>query len=65
MAKKLKFGIYSVEATLMYTDDVDLDDHFTRAEWDAMSATKQVNWIQAHIEEQALSDLSINYKLTT
>jgi hypothetical protein len=65
MAKKLKFGIYSVEASVIHTDDVDLDEHFTRAEWDAMSATEQVNWIQAHIEEQALSDLSINYKLTT
>ena len=65
MTKKLKFGIYSVEASVTHTDDVDLDDHFTRAEWDAMSATEQVNWIQAYIEEQALSDLFINYKLTT
>ncbi len=38
---KLKFGTYSVEASVQVEDSLDLEDHFTKKEWDKMKPREQ------------------------
>ena len=61
MAKKLKFGAYAIEASVQISDEIDLDEHFTKAEWDGMSVTEQGNWIRSYIQDMAIADLFIDY----
>ena len=61
--KKLKFGVYSIEASVQISDELDLDEYFTKAEWDGMSTADQENWIRSYIQDAAISDLFIDYNL--
>jgi acyl-CoA-binding protein len=60
---KLKFGTYSVEASVQIEDNLDLEDHFTREEWDKMKPREQEEWMMEYIESLAISDLETKWKL--
>ena len=64
MTKKLKFGTYSIEASVQLSDELDLDEYFTKAEWDGMSTADQENWIRSYIQDTATADLFIDYDFT-
>lgn len=64
VSKKVKFGTFQIVASLKFSENLNLDHYFDRPQWDAMSVHDQHNWIQAHIESEALTHLSINYKFT-
>ena len=60
---KLKFGTYSVEASVQVEDNLELEDHFTREEWDKMKLREQQDWMIEYIESLAISELETKWKL--
>lgn len=62
MSKKLKFGTYRITTEVTIDEQIDLDDHFARSRWDAMTPRDQEAWFHEYIESQAISDLSFDFK---
>jgi hypothetical protein len=62
MTKKLKFGTYRITAEVTIDDEIDLDDHFDRAQWEAMKPREQQAWFEEYIESQAIADLAFDFK---
>ena len=63
MAKKLKFGTYTITAEVTFEDEIELDGYFTKEEWDKKSSTEQKNWLLEMAEECGIGDMSCDFKL--
>jgi hypothetical protein len=63
MAKKLKFGTYTITAEVTFEDEIDLEDHFTKEEWDKKSGTDQANWLTEMAESGAIGDMDCSFKI--
>jgi hypothetical protein len=67
MPKKSKkteypFGIYRTTATLSFEDEIDLDDHMDRSDWEKLSDSKKEDKLKELIEEACLNDIDYEYK---
>jgi hypothetical protein len=60
---KIKFGTYAIEVSVTIEDEIDLEDHFTKEEWEAMKAIKQKEWLEGYCESLAIPDLEMKWKL--
>jgi acyl-CoA-binding protein len=63
MANKLKFGTYHIEASVQVEDTLDLEDHFTKEEWNKLKPREQEEWLSEYVEGLAIPDLEIKWKL--
>lgn len=63
MANKLKFEIYHVEASVQVEDTLDLEDHFTKEEWNKLKPREQEEWLSEYVESLVIPDLEIKWKL--
>jgi hypothetical protein len=62
MTKKLKFGIYTITAEVTFEDEIDLDEHFTKDEWDKKSLNQQKSWLLEMAEDGGIGDMSCDFK---
>jgi hypothetical protein len=60
---KLKFGTYSIKASVTVEDEVDLEEHFTKKEWNKLKEREQREWFEEYCETLATSDLEMSWKL--
>jgi copper chaperone CopZ len=51
------FGIYRCSAILNFEEDIDLDHHMDRSDWEKLSDSKKEEKIKEIIEELCMSDI--------
>ena len=61
--KKLKFGVYRITAQVAIDEQIDLEDHFTPAEWDAIKPRDRQACFEEYIDTQASNELDFEFDI--